>query len=296
MPPIRFAFRVAVLAILLATAAATRLVAQDTTATRNLRPTPDGQRVMLTLSDGSVLIGRVLEVTPSTVRFASAAGESSIPRAAIRSVRATAVGGSHNGEYWPEDPSRTRLFFAPTGRMLRRGEGYLSDAYVFFPSVQGGLSDRLTIGAGMSVIPFLGLDEQVFFLTPKVGIVASPNVNVAVGALVAGVGRLSDAGPFGIGYGVATFGGEDANVTAGAGFGFNRASTTETVLMLGGSRRVSRNVALLSENYLFTGGGAYPLGSAGVRFMSDKIAVDLAGFLTKDVQFPIPYVAFIYKF
>jgi hypothetical protein len=41
-----------------------RMAAQDTTATRNLQPTPDSQLVKLTLRDGSVLIGRVLLVTP----------------------------------------------------------------------------------------------------------------------------------------------------------------------------------------------------------------------------------------
>ena len=60
----------------------------------------------------------------------------------------------------------------------------------------------------------VGLDEQIFYLTPKVGLYASPTVNIAVGALVAGAKVISDESPAGIGYGVATFGGEDANVTA----------------------------------------------------------------------------------
>src|SRR4051812_15213717 len=200
----RLPLRAALLVTLLAAAPTWTATAQDTSATRNLQPSPDSQLVALTLKDGSVLIGRVLEVTPTVVRFRSAAGESSIPRDAIVSVRITAAGDAHGGEYWPEDPSRTRLFFAPTGRMLRKGEGYFSDAYVFFPSFQGGLSDHFTMGAGMSIIPGLGVDEQLYYLTPKVGILSGPRVNVAIGALVAGIGELSDVGPVGIGYGVAT--------------------------------------------------------------------------------------------
>jgi hypothetical protein len=293
----RLALRATLLAGLLAAALTPAAAAQDTSATRNLQPSPDSQLMAVTLKDGSTLIGRVLEVTPTVVRFRSAVGESSIPRDAIVSVRITAAGNAHGGEYWPEDPSRTRLFFAPTGRMLRKGEGYFSDAYVFFPSFQGGLSDRFTLGGGASLIPGLGIDEQVFYFTPKVGLVASDRVNVAVGALVAGVGAISDEGPFGIGYGVATFGGEDANVTAGAGFGFAQTSTSQAVLMLGGSTRVSRNIAFVSENYLYTGRGSTALLSGGIRFLGEKLAVDLAGFTTGEGDIPIvPYLAFIYRF
>jgi hypothetical protein len=295
--PIRLAIRAAALAGLLGLALAPRAAAQDTSATRNLQPTPDSLLVAVTLRDGSTLIGRVLEVTPTTVRFRSAVGESSIPRDAITSIRVTAAGGAHGGEYWPEDPSRTRLFFAPTGRMLRKGEGYFSDAYIFFPSFQGGLTDRFTIGGGMSIVPGLGIDEQVFYLTPKVGLLSGPRVNVAVGALVAGVGSLSDYGPVGIGYGAATFGGEDASLTTGVGFGFDRNSTSQALLMVGGSMRGSRNIAFVSENYLYTGSGSSVLLSGGIRFMGEKLAVDLAGFTSGDSEIPVvPYLAFIYKF
>lgn len=280
---------------LLALAPAVR--AQDTTSTSNLRPSPDSQLVKLTLRDGSVLIGRVLDVTPTTVRFASAVGETNIPRSAIRRVEFAATTSVHDGEYWPEDPSRTRLFFAPTGRMQHSGETYFSDAYVLFPSLQAGLNDHLSIGAGMSIVPGLGLDEQLYYLTPKVGVYASPKLNVAVGALVAGAGSISDASPFGIGYGVATVGGEDASVTAGAGFGFSGRNTSPAIFMLGGSARLSRNIALITENYLYTEQSSSALISGGLRFMGDKLAVDLAGFTTSSGGVPVvPYVAFIYRF
>ena len=279
------------------TVAAPRLAAQDTTATANLRPTPDSQLVKLTLRDGSVVIGRVLSVTSATVHFASALGETEIPRSAIRKVESATAKSMHEGEYWPEDPSRTRLFFAPTGRMQHQGEIYLTDAYVFFPSLQGGVTNRFSIGAGFSLIPALGLDEQLYYITPKVGVVASEKVNVAIGGIVAGAGTLSDAGPFGIGYGVATFGGEDGSVTAGAGFGFAKSNTSQAIFMLGGSRRVTRNVALVSENYLYTANHNSALVSGGFRFMGEKIAVDFAGFGASDAEVPIiPYVAFIYRF
>ncbi len=270
--------------------------AQDTTATANLAPTAADRVVQLVLRDGSMLLGRVLEVTSTTVRFTSAVGETMIPRSAIRSVRSVSGTALHDGEYWPEDPSRTRLFFAPTGRMLRGGENYFSDAYVFFPSFQSGLNDRLSVGLGASAFPGVALDQQLYYLTPKVGVYASPNVNVAVGALVAGAKWLSDVSPVGIGYGVATFGGEDNNLTAGAGFGFSRGTASSTaLLMVGGVTRVSKSFALVSENYFSTGRDTGALFSGGFRFMSEHIAVDVAGFGSTASSVVVPYVAFVYR-
>ena len=258
--------------------------AQDTTSTANLQPTPDGRITQIVLADGSSLYGRVLEVTATTVRFASSFGETTIARSSIALVRQVDPAAVHEGEIWSEDPSRTRLFFAPTGRMLRTGENYFTDAYVFFPSLQAGLSDQFSLGGGMSVFP-------------GVGLLASPTVNVAVGALVAGAKVATNESPFGIGYGVATFGGQDAEVTAGAGFGFSRGgSSSAALLMVGGSTRVSRSIALVSENYLYTGSRGSALFSGGMRFMSEHIAVDIALLASSSSGATVvPYLAFIYR-
>jgi hypothetical protein len=276
---------------------APRAGAQDTTSTANLRPTPEGRVVVLTLVDGSVLQGRVLEVTATSVRFLSALGESQVPRSAIERLRTLGERGPGQSA-WPEDPSRSRLFFAPTGRMLRSGESYFSDAYIFFPSFQVGLSDKLSIGAGMSLLPGVPIEEQLYYITPKLGIVSGPDLNISIGALVAGAEWASDESPFGLAYAVATFGGEDANVSTGAGVAYSRSQAdSHALLMLGGTKRTSNSIALVSENYLYTGLSSSALLSGGVRFIGERLSVDLAGFFsTAAPTIPVPYVAFIYKF
>jgi hypothetical protein len=286
------------LALALTSTIAPRVRAQDTTTTANLQPTPAGAVVVLTLDDGSILRGRVLEVTGTFVRFSSSLGESSVPRSAIRSVKVLSAEQLHGNEIWPEDPSVTRLFFAPTGRMLRKSETYFADAYVFLPSFQTGLSDRVSLGAGMSLIPGVGIENQVYYLTPKLGLIAGPNVNVAVGALVAGAGWATDQSPFGMAYGVGTFGPEDANVSVGAGFAYSRGNTDgSALLMLGGSRRMTRNIALVSENYLYTGHASSSILAGGVRFIGETLSVDLAGIVSPNqLTVPVPYVAFLYRY
>ena len=281
---------------LLICAAPSAVRAQDTLSTANLKPTLEGHVAQLALRDGTSLVGRVLEVTATSIRFASSVGEITVPRSSVASARDVDAASMHDGEIWLEDPSRTRLFFAPTGRMLRTGERYFADAYVFFPSIQYGLSDIVTVGGGMSIFPGIGLDEQLFYLTPKVSVLAGPTVNVAVGALVAGAKGISDDSPFGLGYGVATYGGEDGSITAGGGFGFSRGNTSSTaLLMVGGSQRVAKSLALVTENYFTSDKDAGFLLSGGIRFMSEHLAVDLALFGTKSSDTVVPYLAFIYR-
>lgn len=261
----------------------------------DLRPTPDSMVAQITLRDGSVLLGRVLEVTSSSVKFVSAFGESSIPRSAIVSVRLARVTNLHEGGLWPEDPSRTRLLFAPTGRMLRSDEVYLTEAELFFPSVQFGITDQISMGVGASVFPGVGIADQIFYVTPKASVYQSPNVNVAVGALIAGAKWLVDQSPVGIGYGVATLGNEDNSLTVGGGVGYANKKAGTSLLMVGGTTRVSKGISLVTENYAdLSNGGA--LWSGGVRFIGERLSVDAALFGVTSERVAIPYLAFIYRY
>ena len=68
------------------------------------------------------------------------------------------------------DPNYSRLLFSPTGRPLKKGDGYFSDYELLFPGVAVGLTDNLSIAGGVSLIPGLGLDEQVLYVSPKLGV------------------------------------------------------------------------------------------------------------------------------
>src|SRR3954471_14805818 len=144
-----------------------------------LRATPDSMVAQLTLADGSVLVGRVLDVTDTTIRFISSIGVSTIQRSTIRGIRVVPKDMVRDGQVWPEDPSRSRLLFAPTGRMMHQGEAYLTDAYVFFPSVQYGLTDQFSIGIGASIFPTPDITDNILYITPKLGVYQSKDVNVS---------------------------------------------------------------------------------------------------------------------
>ena len=102
------------------------------------------------------------------------------------------------------DPNDSRLFFAPTGRPMRQGEGSFSDHQIFFPGVSFGLTDTVTLMGGVSVIPAVGLDEQLFYGAVEAGKRFTETTAASVGYFY---GRVEaedlDAG---IGFGALTLG------------------------------------------------------------------------------------------
>lgn len=234
------------------------------------------------LKDGSELIGRIVAVTADSVRVASSASSSSISRAAIRDVREYPVTALRNGELWFDNPHVTRLLFSPTAIPLEKGEGYFSDFWLFLVSASVGVNDRFSLGGGMTLFPGVSLNENVFYALPKYTVVNRPTFKVAAGGLFALVGgfdsEADDSRSLGVLYGVATVGKRESNLTLGSGWGYVGSNvSSRPVLTLGGQHRVSRRVALISENWFIpfendqTGVLSY-----GLRFLGEKLAVDFA--------------------
>ena len=263
-----------------------------------LRAADSASTFMVKLNDGSSFMGRVIWIRNDTISFSSRLGVLSLPLTDVRSASPVREKDIRAGEYWFPNPNTTRLMFAPTGRMLDRGKGYFSDYMIFFPGVAVGVTNNFTIGGGMTVFPGVSPAEQLFYLTPKVGLVASEKVNLAVGALAMSIPGSSD-GTAGILYTVGTFGDEFASATVGGGLGYTRAGLADApALMFGGDVRLSPRVAMITENYMFPGEFDGLLASLGMRFLGEKMAFDF-GFvmpLGANDTFALPFIGFVTNF
>ena len=178
---------------------------------------------MLRTRDGSVLIGKLIEQASDSVIIQMTGGRIVVARSRIAELRVLAPRSLREGEYWIPDPNDTRLFFAPTGRMLARGDGYFSDTYLLLLNFVGGVTSRFTMGGGFSIIPSDNPQNNILYITPKFGILQSERVNVAIGgvAALAGFEGMDDKlRNFGILYGVGTVGSPDASVTLGTGLAY----------------------------------------------------------------------------
>ncbi|MCK5050658.1 MAG: T9SS type A sorting domain-containing protein [Candidatus Cloacimonetes bacterium] len=207
---------------------------------------PDSTQVqILSIEEGSFFIGRITEIGDEKIKFETKYGVMTISIFEITDLKLVSDDQLKDGKYWFPNPNCSRLFFAPTGRMLKQGGGYFADYFIFFPTVTFGITDNFTLGGGFSILPGPGLDEQIILFTPKVGIKTSKKMDLAIGALV----KLPESTSAGILYGVSTFGSLDKSVTFGLGYGyFDDALADKPIVVLGGELRTSRNISLVTEN------------------------------------------------
>jgi hypothetical protein len=234
----------------------------------HLEEEPAAKPVKLVLEDENTLDGEILSVTADTLNFRTPGGIlMAIPEATIREVLRSRVEVS-GGKFYRRDPNETRLFCAPTGRGLRRRQGYFADYWIFFPTVAVGVTDFLALSGGMSILP--GASSQLFYVAPKLSLSVKDDFFIAGGFLHMGIPEAND---FTLAYGVATLGNSRAALTGGFGVPVTD-ERDEMIFLIGGELQTSNSTKLITENWIPSSGDAVL--SLGVRFFGERIAVDLA--------------------
>jgi hypothetical protein len=187
-----------------------------------------------------------------------------------------------------EDAVASKLFYAPTGRVLKRGEVYVAVDAFSIGVVRVGVTDRFSIGVGRP------LWANTTWITPKVQIYENDHAALATGVLhlfAPGVGSG------GVGYSVATLGSRDNAVTAGMGWFYGKdddgVRVGMPVLIVGGDRRMTRRTKFITENYVFDGGAML---SAGARLMRRHVSMEFGGMFVfvDNAAFPGLVVNFVF--
>jgi hypothetical protein len=232
-----------------------------------------GRTYRVETTQGTAFTGTLVSMSLTALEFdAQELGRISLGRGQIRRADLqgpVAVGAFAKPGYF-DIGNGNRLFFAPTGRGLRKGENSLQAVSLYFFGGNFGVTDYLSLGGYVSLIPGIGLGNQFVLLTPKVSLPVSEKVHVGIGALYLRIpdfdGSLDRAYGAGILYAAATYGSADNNVTAGLGYGFFDGEVGSTpILQVGGQKRVSRRVSLISENYIVADARAGMGGLYGIK-------------------------------
>ena len=211
--------------------------------------------------DGNGYTGEVLSSDSAKVIFkAEKLGEITIFQSDVKSLEPLDAKQLKDGNYWFENPQATRYFFSPNGYGLRKGEGYYQNIWVLMNSVAVGLTDYISIGAGMIPLFLFAGEATPVWITAKVSVpVVKDKFNLGAGLLTGTALGEPDTG-FGIFYGLGTIGSKDKNVTLGVGYGVAAdAGPAAAMINFNGMLRVSARSYLLTENYLFYGGSSTTL-------------------------------------
>jgi hypothetical protein len=230
--------------------------------------TPDslGQMYSVELRTGTSFIGRLVARRAGEYEFQTTdVGRITVQQANIKNMQL--LTSNQAGRGWDPVGNGTRLFFAPTARALRQGEGYVQDINIFFVGANYGVTNNIAIGGLVGLLPGAGLN--ILSVTPKVGVAVTEKFSVGAGVLLASV--FGEVG--GIGYGLGTYGTADNNVTLGLGYLFADGEVESSpVVVIGGATRVSRRLSVLNETYIVDGGFG---GLVGLRMAAARLSGSL---------------------
>lgn len=251
----------------------------------------------LILKDGSELMGIIEAEDSLTVYFKMLGNVSmTIQKNQIKKIEHL-TGEMIGGEYVRQDPNHTRLFFSPTARALRTGQGYFSAYQIFFPFFAVGVTDFLSLAGGLSLIP--GATSQIIYFAPKITPFENKKFSVAGGLLYLNSTKTSEKG-LGIYYGVATYGTSNTSITAGLGWGFYGSDVADKpIVLIGGELRATKSIKFITENWLIPNSEVNLL-SFGIRFFGENLAADFglihpSGAEMKGFPF-FPWLGFAYNF
>lgn len=229
----------------------------------------DTNKVIIQLNDGSELIGHIRKADSLSVEFETLSGAKMV----LMRNQIISVEQSKRESLIEEDPNKSRLFFAPTGRTLNQGDGYFSVYEIFLTTFAYGITDYISVAGGISLVP--GADEQVFYFNSKVRLLHSKSTDLSAGIMY---GNTTKSGGDGLGviYAVGSFGTIENSITAGAGMDFvaSDKGNSDPVFILGGEVKLSKSIKLISENWISSSEDSPLFFSLGLRFFGRKLAGD----------------------
>ncbi|HEU4385336.1 MAG TPA: hypothetical protein VFR85_17760 [Anaeromyxobacteraceae bacterium] len=270
---------------------------------------PQAQRtfVKVVMKSGQEYEGWVVSQTADTlVLDLSGGGQMTMPMSSVASITERKdVTVRAGGEVWPEDRNRTRYLMAPSAFMLRAGEGYFSQKELLFSEVGYGVTDWLTLSIGGAIPLWFVSDGFNLIGGLKVGVGLGEILHVSAGGSIWWIPGADPAVTFGLVTGTVTIGTPNLHLSLAASFPYTLQSGAEDVgdmiLIVAGNWRLSRTLALVTENWIFMNSTAWDvttpmINSLVLRIFGDRIAVDLGLLVVPETSFPPPWLAFTYNF
>ncbi|WP_375435702.1 hypothetical protein [uncultured Hymenobacter sp.] len=235
-----------------------------------------GRRFRVILRTGTAFDGELTARRPTQLEFLTLdLGVVQVERANIARLEELTSSVARHPANWMDIGNGNRLFFQPTARNLRRDEGSLQFISIFLVGANYGITNNISVGTIVSLVPGLALDEQLFALTPKLSGRISDKFYAGGGVLYLRGGG-DNAGIF---YGNTTYGSADNNLTFGLGYGFLSGDVENSpVVQLGGQTRISRRISLISENYILTSRNSGMAGLYGAKINWTRSSLGLGAF------------------
>lgn len=207
---------------------------------------------------------------------------------------------------WGINSDASRYLFAPSAITLKKGDFYYQNTYLLINSIYAGISDHITIGAGIE-LQFLMMSQDgiapSFFITANTGYQISENLHVGGGfmfinTLMPNSTKRSNGA---YAYGLGTYGNKNHNITMGLGWGvFKNEFRNKPYLNLSAMTRIGKRTAFIAENWFLPFDKYEVYYSGGLRIFGQRASVDIALIYIQDNKESlisvIPYIDLVIRF
>ncbi|MCF6271065.1 MAG: hypothetical protein L3J41_15235 [Melioribacteraceae bacterium] len=172
-----------------------------------------------------------------------------------------------------KDPTRSKLFMAPTAKNLEAFSGMVGLYAFIIPYANLGITDRISIGSFLFPLPF---NSSVAF-NGQVNVYSNNPYDIATGVFYFHSLKNSGVDSYFL-YGVATTSTNNRMVNILSGF---NPLTKNYFISIGGEIKVADEIKIVTDNWYFSSDENNIFFSLGLRFFEESYSFDLGAVVTK---------------
>lgn len=262
----------------------------------------------ITLKDGSIVSGILISITDKEVIIHSGTiGEVHLQKENIKTMVPVSSFDEKKSEIWFANPNPSKYLLGSSAIPLEKNSGYYQNTWIFISSFSYGFTNNFSLSGGFEILSLMAKDgPYAYYINPKVSFKLANNFYFGGSLLYANTIKLiGDFGGLGTLNAFGTYGNKNNNITGALGWGWADGNfSSKPLVTISGMTRLSKRVALVSENWIVPGAGSkssyYGIFSYGVRFLSEKTSIDLAFMNNRDISkgifIGIPWLDFVVNF
>jgi hypothetical protein len=263
----------------------------------------------ITLKDGSVFTGKIVSITDSEIIIQSRTiGELRLKKENIKTMAPISSIDEKRSGVWFPNPNPSRYLLGTSAIPMEKNTGYYQNTWIFFNSFAYAFTNNFSVSGGFEIFSLLakGDGPYAFYINPKVSFKVGDNFYAGGSVLYANtIKTVDEFGGLGTLNFFGTYGNKNNNITGALGWGWADGEfSSKPLITISGMVRVSKRIALVSENWISPGigsdGSYYGIFSYGIRFLGEKTAIDLAFVNNKDISeglaIGFPWLDFVINF
>ncbi len=273
------------------------LLATGMEAQLTLKSIPKEDVVIVTMKNGEQYHGVIVSNDAKNLVLKTEVAEITLISSAVDDIEPY----NYNSRFNYSQRFYSKYFFGQSSIPLKKKEGYYQNTSIILNSFSVGITENLSITAGLELLSTIFSRNSAYFVGPKFGFKVSQETYASVGALIV---KIPNQEVTIFSYATLTFGSKDSNVTVGAGYSvLNSRFDEELAYNLSAMHRFSKRLALVTENYFLplSGSDDVVLGIQGLRYFKRNNVFDFGAIVFYDTSFtqffiPFPYVSYARAF